>query len=141
MKTEIISTDKAPAAAGPYSQGVRAGELIFTAGQVGIVPGTKRLAGPDIETQTQQALENLEAILEAGGSCLKHAVKTTVFLADIKEFARMNSVYAEFFPQAPPARSTLQAAALPLAAKVEIEVVALACECEGGKDECECECT
>jgi 2-iminobutanoate/2-iminopropanoate deaminase len=144
MKREIISTAKAPAAVGPYSQAVRAGESIFTAGQLGLVPGTKDFAGPEIESQTRQALENLKAVLEAAGSCLKHTVKTTVFLADMGEFARMNAVYAEFFPEAPPARSAVQAAALPLGGRVEIEAVALACNCEGGsataQAECECDC-
>ena len=130
MKKEIIGTEKAPAAVGPYSQGVRMGDFIFTAGQLGIIPGTKEFAGPDIESQTRQALENLRAVLEAGGSCLKHAIKTTVFLADMGEFARMNAVYAEFFPETPPARSAVQAAALPLGGRVEIEAVAEACGCE-----------
>jgi 2-iminobutanoate/2-iminopropanoate deaminase len=126
MKREIISTEKAPAAVGPYSQAVRANGLIFTAGQLGIVPGSKEFAGPEIESQTRQALQNLEAVLEAGGSSLKHVVKTTVFLADMGEFARMNAVYAEFFPENPPARSAVQAAALPLGGRVEVEAVALA---------------
>ncbi len=124
MNKQIIATDKAPAAVGPYSQGVRVGDFIFTAGQLGIVPGTKEFAGPDVEAQTRQALENLKAVLEAGGSCLKHVVKTTVFLQDIGEFARMNAVYAEFFPENPPARSAVQVAALPLGGRVEIEAVA-----------------
>ena len=132
MNRQVIATDKAPAAVGPYSQGVRVGELIYTAGQLGIVPGTKEFAGPDIEAQTRQALENLRAVLEAGGSCLAHAVKMTVFLQDIGEFARMNAVYAEFFPQGPPARSAVQVAALPLGGRVEIEAVAVACGCESG---------
>ena len=80
---QIVSTDKAPAAVGPYSQAVRVGDLIFTAGQLGIVPGTKEFAGPDIQAQTRQALENLKAILEAAGSCMQHVVKATVFLQDI----------------------------------------------------------
>lgn len=130
MEKQIVVTDKAPAAVGPYSQGVRVGDFIFTAGQLGIVPGTKEFAGPDIESQTRQALENLRAVLEAGGSCLKHVVKATVFLQDIGEFARMNAVYAEFFPESPPARSAVQAAALPLGARVEIEAIAQVCECE-----------
>ena len=126
MNKQIIATDKAPAAVGPYSQAVRVGDLIYTAGQLGIVPGTKEFAGPDIENQTRQALQNLRAVLEAGGSCLEHVVKTTVFLADMGEFARMNTVYAEFFPEDPPARSAVQAAALPLGGQVEIEAVAQA---------------
>jgi 2-iminobutanoate/2-iminopropanoate deaminase len=138
MDKEIITTEKAPAAVGPYSQAVRAGDLIFTAGQLGIVPGTKDFAGPDIEAQTRQALENLKAVLEAAGSCLKHAVKNTVFLADMGEFARMNAVYAEYFAENPPARSAVQAAALPLGGRIEIESVALACDCDGDDEGCGC---
>ena len=141
MNKQIITTDKAPAAVGPYSQGVRVGDFIFTAGQLGIVPGTKEFAGPDIESQTRQALENLKAVLEAGGSCLKHVVKTTVFLQDIEEFSQMNAVYAKFFPENPPARSAVQVAALPLGGRVEIEAVAEACDCEGGEEECGCHCS
>jgi len=141
VNKQIISTDEAPAAVGPYSQGVRIGELIYTAGQLGIVPGAKDFAGPDIEAQTRQALENLEAVLEAGGACLKHVVKTTVFLQDMGEFARMNAVYAEFFPEHPPARSAVQVAALPLGGRVEIEAVAEACDCEGGEETGGCQCS
>lgn len=139
MTKEIVATDKAPAAVGPYSQAVRVVDFVFTAGQLGLVPGTNDFAGPDIEAQTRQALENLKAVLEAAGSCLEHAVKTTVFLADMSEFARMNTIYAEFFPKDPPARSAIQAAALPLGGRVEIEAVALACDCQGGPDECTCD--
>ncbi len=128
METQIIVTDKAPAAVGPYSQGVRVGHFVHTAGQAGLVPGTKQLAGTDIESQTRQTLENLKAVLEAGGSCLDHVVKTTVFMVDLGEFARMNAVYAEYFPQMPPARSTVQVVALPVGALVEIEAVARVCE-------------
>ncbi len=126
MDRHIIATEEAPAAVGPYSQGIQAGALVFTAGQLGIVPGTKEFAGPDIESQTRQALENLKAVLEAGDSCLEHVIKTTVFLQDIGEFSRMNGVYAEFFPENPPARSAVQVAALPLDGRVEIEAVAMA---------------
>lgn len=140
MTRKIVATEKAPAAVGPYSQAVRTGDFVFTAGQLGIVPGTKDFVGPDIESQTRQALENLTAVLEAAGSCPQHAVKTTVFLADMGEFARMNAIYAEFFPENPPARSAVQAAALPLGGRVEIEAVALVCECEDGKEECGCNC-
>ncbi len=141
MNKQIIATDKAPAAVGPYSQGVRLGDFIFTAGQLGIVPGTKEFAGPDIESQTHQALENLKAVLGASGSCLEHVVKTTVFLQDMGEFARMNGVYAEFFPEGPPARSAVQVAALPLGGRVEIEAVAEACDCDSGEEECRCHCS
>jgi 2-iminobutanoate/2-iminopropanoate deaminase len=132
MEKTVISTKEAPAAVGPYSQAVRVGDLIYTAGQLGIVPGTKEFAGPDIESQTRQALENVQAVLKAGGACMNHVVKTTVFLQDIGEFSRMNAVYAEFFPEGPPARSAVQVAALPLGGRVEIEAVAVACECEKG---------
>ena len=137
MNKQIIATDKAPAAVGPYSQGTRLGDFIFTAGQLGLVPGTKNFAGPDIETQTRQALENLKAVLEAGGSCLEHVLKTTVFLQDMGEFGQMNGVYAGFFPENPPARSAVQAAALPLGGRVEIEAVAEACDCIS-QDDCCC---
>jgi 2-iminobutanoate/2-iminopropanoate deaminase len=139
MDKQIVATDKAPAAVGPYSQAVRAGEFVFTAGQLGIVPGTKEFAGPDIEAQTRQALQNLEAVLKAGGSCLKHAVKNTVFLADMSEFARMNAIYAGYFPENPPARSAVQAAALPLGGRIEIESVALVCDCDDD-EACGCDC-
>jgi 2-iminobutanoate/2-iminopropanoate deaminase len=132
---QIIVTDRAPAAVGPYSQGVRVGDLIFTAGQVGLVPGTKELAGPDIASQTRQALLNIKAIVEAAGSCLELVVKTTVFLADIKEWPAMNEVYAEFFPTSPPGRSAVQVAALPLGARVEVEVVALVCDRPCGQED------
>ena len=132
MEKSILSTEDAPAAVGPYSQAVRVGDLIYTAGQLGIVPGTKEFAGPDIESQTRQALENLKAVLKEGQACLDHVVKTTVFLQDIGEFSRMNAVYAEFFPENPPARSAVQVAALPLGGRVEIEAVAVACDCEEG---------
>lgn len=138
MDKQILATDGAPAAVGPYSQGVRIGDLVYTAGQLGLVPGTKEFAGPDVESQTRQALKNLEAVLEAGGSCLRHVLKTTVFLLDMGEFARMNAVYAECFSEAPPARSAVQVAALPLGGRVEIEAVAVACDCDD--DDCECGC-
>ena len=137
MNKQVIATDKAPAAIGPYSQAVRLGDLIFTAGQVGIVPGTKEFAGPDIASQTRQVLQNIKAVLEAAGSCMDHVVKATVFLQDIKEFSQMNEVYAEFFAVDPPSRSTVQVAALPLGARVEIDVVAEACECNAS-EECSC---
>ena len=130
MKRVITSTDQAPAAVGPYSQGVRIGDFVFTAGQLGIIPGTKEFAGSEIESQTRQALENVRAVLEASGSCMQHVVKTTVYLQDMGEFVRMNSVYSEFFGEEPPARSAVQVAALPLGGRVEIEAIAMACECD-----------
>ena len=145
MDRQIIATDKAPAAVGPYSQAVSANSFVFTAGQLGLDPDTGKLVGEDIASQTDRALKNLEAILEASGSCLRHAVKTTVYLADLADFGAMNAVYADFFPEGPPARATLQAAALPLGALVEIEVIAEACECDAecdneGKGENQCRC-
>lgn len=128
MTREIVATENAPAAVGPYSQAVRTETFVYTAGQLGLVPGTKDFASPDVEAQTRQALQNLKAVLEAGGSCLECVVKTTVFLADMGEFARMNGIYAEFFSSSPPARSAVQAAALPLGGRVEIEAVALRCD-------------
>lgn len=125
MKREAIATDKAPAAVGPYSQAICVGDFIFTAGQVGLDPQTRKLVEGGIKEQTRQALVNISAILEAAGSSLAHVVKTTVFLSDIRNYADMNAVYAEFFPQQPPARSAIQVAALPLGALVEIETIAV----------------
>jgi 2-iminobutanoate/2-iminopropanoate deaminase len=123
---EIILTDKAPKAIGPYSVATKAGGFIFTAGQIGIDPVTADLVAGGIETETRQVLLNLSNVLTAAGSTLQQVVKTTVFLRDMSDFSRMNAVYAEFFPQNPPARSTVQVSALPKGAVVEIEVVALA---------------
>ncbi len=125
MDRQIIATDKAPAAIGPYSQAVRAGDLVFAAGQAGLNPTTGKLVEGGIEAQTRQTLTNLSAVLQAAGTSLANAVKTTVFLTDMADFKAMNGVYAEFLPSAPPARSTVQVAALPLGACVEIEVVAV----------------
>lgn len=125
MSREVISTAKAPAAVGPYSQAIRVDNLVFTAGQVAIDPEQGKLIEGDIAAQTRQVLTNLSAVLEAAGSSLSQVLKTTVFLKDIHDFAAMNAVYAEFFPEKPPARSAVQVAALPLGALVEIEAVAL----------------
>ncbi|HID62370.1 MAG TPA: RidA family protein [Anaerolineae bacterium] len=126
MKREIISADKAPAAVGPYSQAVRAGGFVFAAGQVAIDPAAGKLIEGDIAAQTRQVLANLSAVLEAAGSSLDRVVKTTVFLKDMGQFKAMNAVYAQFFPSEPPARSTVEVAALPLGALVEIEAIAVA---------------
>ncbi|MDF1554245.1 MAG: RidA family protein [Deferrisomatales bacterium] len=123
MRT-IIQTDQAPAAVGPYSQAVRAGGWVYTAGQIPLDPATMQLAAGDITAQTRRALENLAAVLAAAGCSMADVVKTTVFLTDLGEFAAMNAVYAEAFAEEPPARSTVQVAALPLGARVEIEAVA-----------------
>lgn len=125
MSKTMVATDKAPAAVGPYSQGVKVGNLVFTAGQGGLDPATGRMVEGGVEAQTQQTLRNLSAILEAAGSSVSQVVKTTVFLQDIADFQTMNRVYAEFFGGQPPARTTVQAAALPLGALVEIEAVAV----------------
>ncbi len=121
---KIVSTDKAPKAIGPYSQAILAEDLVFTAGQIGLDPATMELAEGGIEAQTRQVLNNLKYVLESADSGLRFAIKTTVFLQDMADFAKMNAVYAEFFPENPPARSTVQVAALPKGALVEIECVA-----------------
>ena len=125
MHRDIIATDKAPAAVGPYSQAVRVGDFIFTAGQIPLDPATGQLVEGGIEVQARQALTNVSAVLEAAGTSLANVVKTTVFLADMGEFKAMNGVYTEFFPEAPPARSAVQVAALPLGARIEIEAIAI----------------
>ena len=117
-------TDRAPAAIGPYSQAVEANGFVFTAGQIGLVPGTADLVGQDVETQARQALENLGAILDQAGLSYGDVVKTTVYLADMSEFPLVNAIYANYFQEPYPARSTVAAAALPKGARVEIDVVA-----------------
>lgn len=121
---KIISTEKAPKAIGPYSQAVCVEHLVFTAGQVGLDPATMELVEGGVEEQTRQVLSNLQHVLESANSGLNFVVKTTVFLKEMGDFPRMNAVYAEFFPENPPARSTVQVAALPKAALIEIECVA-----------------
>ena len=125
---QVISTENAPKAIGPYSAGIRSGQLVFTAGQLGIAPQTGELVSGGIESETRQALTNLKHVLEAAGLSLSEVVKTTVFLRDINDFAAMNGVYAEFFTQNPPARSAVQVAALPKGGAVEIEAVAIAAD-------------
>jgi 2-iminobutanoate/2-iminopropanoate deaminase len=122
---KIIHTDKAPRAIGPYSQAIRTENIVFTAGQIALNPSTGELVEGGIEEQTRQALTNLEAVLEAADSGLGYVVKTTVFLKDMNDFPKMNAIYAEFFGQYPPARSTIAVAALPKGGLVEIEAVAL----------------
>jgi 2-iminobutanoate/2-iminopropanoate deaminase len=121
----IIKTEQAPKAIGPYSAGVKTSSLIFTAGQLGLIPETGNLIEGGIENETRQALTNIQHILEAAGSNLSLIVKTTVFMRDMAEFSQMNAIYAEFFNNAPPARSTVQVAALPKGGAVEIEAIAL----------------
>ena len=125
QRKKIVSTDKAPKAIGPYSQAIRTESLVFTAGQVGLDPATMELVEGGVEAQTRQVLTNLKHVLESADSGLKFVVKTTVFLKDMADFATMNAVYAEFFPENPPARSTVQVAGLPKGALVEIECIAL----------------
>jgi 2-iminobutanoate/2-iminopropanoate deaminase len=122
---EIIATSKAPAAIGPYSQGVRAGDFIFLAGQAGLEPQTGNLRTGIVE-QTEQTLDNLEAVLQQAGSSFADVVKTTIFVVDLGDFATVNSIYGKRFPGDKPARSTVQVAALPKGALVEIEMVAYA---------------
>ena len=124
---EAVATDKAPKAIGPYSQGIKAGDFVFTAGQAGVDPATGKLVEGGIAEQTRQVLKNIQAILEAAGASLDRVVKCGVFLQDMADFQAMNAVYAEFFPpdKNPPARTTVQAAKLPLGALVEIDAVAL----------------
>ncbi|MBN2554569.1 MAG: RidA family protein [Anaerolineales bacterium] len=124
-KRNALKTDKAPAAIGPYSVGISTGELLFISGTLGMDAQTGQLAAGGIESETRKALQNLESILLAGGSSLARVVKTTVFMQDLGEFSKMNAVYAEFFSEEPPARSTVQVAALPKNAAVEIEAIAM----------------
>ncbi len=124
-KKEIVTADKAPRAIGPYSAAVKAGNLVFTAGQLGIDPESGEFVPGGIEAETRQALLNLQAVLEAAGSSLKSVVKTTVFLRDMNDFGVMNVIYGEFFTEDYPARSAVQAARLPKDGAVEIEAVAL----------------
>ena len=124
-KKQIIVSDKAPKALGPYSVANRVGNLVFTAGQLGLDPDTGDLAPGGIEAETRQALTNVKNVLEAAGASLEVVVKTTVFLRDMNDFAQMNAVYASFFTSNFPARSTVQVAALPKNAAVEIETVAV----------------
>lgn len=119
----IVSTDKAPAAVGPYSQAVKSGGLLFCSGQISIDPATGGLTGDDIKSQTEQVMKNISAVLAAAGATFSDVVKTTCFLADIEDFAKFNAVYAKYFT-GKPARSCVAAAALPKGALVEVEVIA-----------------
>lgn len=123
---ETIQTDLAPKAIGPYSQAIKAGGLVFTSGQIPLDPSTMQVVEGDIQKQTELVLNNLKAVLEAAGTSIDRVVKTTVFLADMNDFAAMNEVYASFFSSNKPARSTVQAARLPRDVSIEIEAIALA---------------
>lgn len=124
-KREVVVAEKAPKAIGPYSVGIRAAGMVFASGMLGLDPGTGELVPGGVEAETRQALQNVAAILESAGSSMRHVVKTTVFLRDMADFGKMNAVYAGFFGEAPPARSTVQVAALPRGGAVEIEAIAL----------------
>lgn len=121
-----VSTDCGPRAIGPYSQAVRANGFLFVSGQIPIDPKTNQLVEGDVRRQTERVLENLKGIVEAAGSSLDRAVKTTVFLKDLNDFAAMNEVYGRYFPADPPARSTVEVARLPRDVHVEIDLIALA---------------
>ena len=121
---EAVSTKEAPAAIGPYSQGIKVGNLLFLSGQISIDPKTNQMSSGSIEEQTKQALENLDAVLKAAGMSMENVVNTTVFLKDVNDFGKMNAVYATFFKDKPPARATVQIARLPRDALVEISAIA-----------------
>jgi 2-iminobutanoate/2-iminopropanoate deaminase len=123
-KRKVISTGHAPAAIGPYSQAIKAGKFLFASGQLGLDPATGNLV-EGIEAQTRRALANLQAVLAEAGTDVSHVVKVTIFLADLAHFATVNGIYGEVFNQEPPARSTVQVAALPKGGLVEIEVIAM----------------
>jgi 2-iminobutanoate/2-iminopropanoate deaminase len=125
MRIKVITSEKAPKAIGPYSVAIQAGDLVYTSGQLGLDPQDGNLVPGGIEAETRQALTNLRHVLEDAGSGMQMIIKSTVFLKDMADFPRMNAVYAEFFPEKPPARTTIQAAALPKNGSVEIEAVAL----------------
>jgi 2-iminobutanoate/2-iminopropanoate deaminase len=125
MKREVVHTDKAPKAIGPYSQAIRTDSMIFAAGQTGIDPATGEVVSGGLEAQTRQVLTNLQNVIEEAGSSFKYVVKTTVFLRDMNDFAKMNAIYAEYFCENPPARSTIAVAGLPKNGLVEIEAIAL----------------
>lgn len=122
---EIISTENAPGAIGPYSQAIKTGNFVFVSGQIPIDPNTGEFVSGEISEQTEQVLKNLSAVLEAAGTGLENVVKTTVFLADMNDFAAMNAVYGKYFSDNKPARATVEAARLPRDARVEIECIAL----------------
>lgn len=125
MKIEYLATEKAPAAVGPYSQGIKAGQFVFTSGQLPLDPKTGQLVQDDIQTATRVALENVKAVLAASGAALENVVKVTVFVKDMNDFGKINEVYAEFFTNHKPARSLVEVARLPKDGVIEIEAVAV----------------
>jgi 2-iminobutanoate/2-iminopropanoate deaminase len=137
MNKEIITTSKAPPAIGPYSQAIRVGRFVYTAGQIAIDPATSQFVPGDVSAQAEQVMKNLTAVLAAAGTSLDNVVKTTIFLRFIKDFGAVNEVYGQFFGEFKPARSTVAVSALPLKALVEIEVVALVPPSEEAKSQAE----
>ena len=125
MANKVISTEKAPQAIGPYSQGIIAGNMIYTSGQLGLDPSTGEIVNASIEDEARQSLENVKAVLEEAGASLKDVVKTTVFVKDLNEFAKINEVYSEFFSENKPARSCVEVARLPKDGNIEIEAIAI----------------
>ena len=125
MKHQVIHTDKAPKAIGPYSQAVKAGNMLFVSGQVPFVPETMEIVEGDVKAQTAQSLKNVQAILAEAGLDFSHVVKSTVFIKDMNEFAAINEVYAEYFGENKPARACVEVARLPKDVRVEIEVIAV----------------
>jgi 2-iminobutanoate/2-iminopropanoate deaminase len=125
MPNEVVSTEKAPKAIGPYSQAIIAGDLVFTSGQIPLDPKTQQIVEGDVRTQAERVMENLAAVLSAAGASFATVVKATIFLTDLNDFAAVNEVYGKRFPSAPPARSTVQVAALPRGVRVEIDLIAL----------------
>ncbi len=125
MKNKIVKTDKAPQAIGPYSQGIIAGNMVYTSGQLGMEPLTGELVNTSIEDEARQSLENVEAVLKAAGVELSDVIKTTVFVKDLSQFSDINEIYSEFFSENKPARSCVEVARLPKDANIEIEAIAL----------------
>jgi len=125
MSNQVIATDEAPKAIGPYSQAIASGDLVFTSGQIPLDPETQEMVKGDIRAQAERVMENLRGVLEAAGVSFAQVVKTTIFLADLADFAVVNEVYGKRFAGSPPARSTVQVAALPKGARVEIEMIAV----------------
>ena len=124
MARQIVQTDEAPKAIGPYSQAVVSGDLVYTSGQIALDPATQQLVTGDVRAQTERVMENLAAVLEAAGAGFESVIKATIFVADLGDFATVNEIYGKRFPRSPPARSTVQVAALPKGARVEIELIA-----------------
>lgn len=125
MKKEIINTEKAPAALGPYSQAIKAGNTIYVSGQIPLIPETMEIISDDVQEQTKQSLENVKAVLEAAGATLNDVVKASVFIKDMNDFAKINEIYATYFTENKPARACIEVARLPKDVKVEIEVIAV----------------